>query len=79
MQYYTFSGMDLLCRWAGNALLAYIASCAVWCLVERPMMTFTTAMIKSRKGNKAKLEEKPVAEKALVDETQAISKPVAGQ
>merc|ERR1711998_68590 len=49
VQYYTFSGMDLLYRMSGNVILAYFASFLQWCVIERPMMTFTTAMIKSRK------------------------------
>jgi len=79
VQYYTFSGMDELYRMTGNAIMAYSASFVVWCYIERPMMTFTTAMIKSKK--KAKPEEKIAAtqEKAQTDETQAINKPVAGK
>lgn len=52
VSYYTFSGMDLLYRWMGNAVMAYSASFVVWCFIERPMMTFTTALIKSKKGGK---------------------------
>jgi len=77
VQYYTFSGMDLLYRMVGNTLLAYSASFAVWCYIERPMMTFTTAMIKSKRGGKGKPEGKQNLEKPIVDEVG--SKPIAGK
>jgi hypothetical protein len=44
--------MDLTYRMMGNTILAYSCSFVVWCFIERPMMTFTTALIKSRKGGK---------------------------
>jgi len=72
VQYYTFSGMDLLYRLCGNAVLAYTASFAVWCYIERPMMSFTTAMLKSNKSNRAKPDAK------LVEEAQGV-KPLAGK
>lgn len=52
VQYYTFSGMDLAYRMMGNAILAYGCSFLVWSFIERPMMTFTTALIKSKKAGK---------------------------
>jgi len=58
VQYYTFSGMDLTYRMMGNTLLAYSCSFVVWCVIERPMMTFTTALIKSKKGGKQQSEKK---------------------
>jgi len=54
-QYYNFSGMDLFYRVSGNILCAFTGSLVVWCLVERPMMTLTTALIK----NKSKTNIKP--------------------
>jgi peptidoglycan/LPS O-acetylase OafA/YrhL len=52
-QYYTFSTMGLAYRWCGNIVCAYGLSFAVWCLVERPMMTFTSALLQSKKATKA--------------------------
>merc|ERR1712187_1055785 len=48
VQYYTFSNMDLLYRWTGNLILAYFGSFLVWCYIERPVMTFTTSMMKGK-------------------------------
>merc|ERR1719468_89665 len=72
VQYYTFSGMDLLTRMSGNVILAYSAAFVVWCLVERPVTTFTTTLIKSKKKKEPKRDggvqgpskAEPVAEEA---------------
>merc|ERR1712151_719418 len=48
-QYYNFSGMDLFYRWFGNSTLAYGGALLLWCLVERPMMTFTSMLLKTKK------------------------------
>lgn len=60
VQYYTFSGMDLFYRHVGNTMTAFSGSVILWCLVERPAMTFTTALLKrpprsesERKANRA--------------------------
>jgi len=47
VQYYTFCGTNLVQSWCYNVIAAYILSLFVWCLVERPMMTLTSAAIKS--------------------------------
>jgi len=52
-QYYNFNGMFLVYHVTGNILCSYGCSFLVWCMVERPMMTFTTALIKSKGGAKA--------------------------
>jgi peptidoglycan/LPS O-acetylase OafA/YrhL len=44
--YYTFEGMDVYYRWIGNSVAAYGASLILWILIERPMMTLTTAALK---------------------------------
>lgn len=64
VNYYTFSGMDLMYRITGNIVMAYSCSFVVWCTVERPMMTFTTAMIKSKKKGSDKKSERPHVEDA---------------
>lgn len=48
VQYYTFSGMDVCYRFIGNCLMAYASAIALWCLIERPIMTLTTAGLKPR-------------------------------
>jgi len=50
VQFYTFSGMDLAYRAIGNSVLAYSASVLVWCFIERPMMTFTSALLKKKRS-----------------------------
>lgn len=75
VQYYTFSGMDLLYRMVGNTLLAYSASFAVWCYIERPMMTFTTALLKGQQRSKPKSES--AADKPVIEE--AGNKPLVGK
>jgi len=75
VNYYTFSGMDLVYRICGNIILAYSASFVVWCLIERPMMTFTTALVKSKKS--AKGGEKKL-EKVSAEDVQS-TKPIAGK
>lgn len=57
VQFYIFSGMDMVYRSLGNIICAYSCSFVVWCMLERPMMTFTTAMIKSWKGSKTSAEK----------------------
>merc|ERR1711948_222776 len=47
-QYYNFSSMDLFYRWFGNTLLAYGGALVLWCLVERPTMTFTSMLLKNK-------------------------------
>jgi peptidoglycan/LPS O-acetylase OafA/YrhL len=56
MQYYTFSGMDLFYRHLGNCTCAYGGSVVLWCIVERPMITFTSVFLrsKSRQGGNRK-------------------------
>jgi peptidoglycan/LPS O-acetylase OafA/YrhL len=39
LQYYTFSGMDIIYRATGNIIFAYSGSVLLWVLVERPCMT----------------------------------------
>lgn len=48
VQYYTFSGMEVCYRFIGNCLMAYASAIALWCLIERPIMTLTTAGLKPR-------------------------------
>lgn len=56
VQYYTFSGMDLFYRHLGNCTCAYGGAVVLWCMVERPMITFTSVFLrsKSRKGEDVK-------------------------
>jgi len=58
-QYYNFSSMDLFYRWFGNTVLAYGGALVLWCLVERPTMTFTSQMLKKKKAARATSAEKP--------------------
>lgn len=74
VQYYTFSNMDLLYRFAGNLILAYFGSFLVWCYIERPVMTFTTSMMKGKSGNKG---AKQLSEKQQIRESN--TKPLAGK
>lgn len=75
-QYYTFGTMDLTYRFCGNVVCAYGLSFAVWCLMERPVMTFTSALLKSKKGAKSeKKTEKDVAPAEFAKE----GKPVTGK
>merc|ERR1719382_2041572 len=46
LHYYTFSGMDMFYRHFGNVVCAYGGAVVLWALVERPTMTFTSAMMK---------------------------------
>mmetsp|Transcript_47209 Transcript_47209/g.112163 ORF Transcript_47209/g.112163 Transcript_47209/m.112163 type:complete len:651 (+) Transcript_47209:77-2029(+) len=43
VQYYTFSGMDMCYRSMGNCSIAYSCAVGLWCFIERPLMTLTTA------------------------------------
>lgn len=45
-QYYYFSGTDIFYRYVGNVLCAFSGATVVWCLIERPVMTLTTAALK---------------------------------
>lgn len=48
LQYYTFSTEDMCYRFCGNFVCAYGGAVVLWALVERPMMTITTTMLKSQ-------------------------------
>jgi len=48
-EYYNYSMMDLMYRWLGNTILAYGGALALWCIVERPTMTYTSTFLKSKK------------------------------
>lgn len=54
VQYYTFSGMDMFYRWLGNSVCAYSLSMVLWCLIERPMMTLTSAALKRKSSSPKK-------------------------
>ncbi|CAE7762828.1 nrf-6 [Symbiodinium pilosum] len=43
VQFYTFSGMDICYRFIGNCSIAYASAVGLWCFIERPLMTLTTA------------------------------------
>jgi len=45
-QFYQFSGEDLAWRCIGNVVLAYVVSMILWCMIERPAMTFSTSLVK---------------------------------
>ncbi|CAJ1453939.1 unnamed protein product, partial [Effrenium voratum] len=51
VQYYTFSGMELCYRLIGNCCMAYGLAVILWCLIERPIMTLTTAGLKNRSSS----------------------------
>ncbi|CAJ1336319.1 unnamed protein product [Effrenium voratum] len=51
VQYYTFSGMELCYRLIGNCCMAYGLAVVLWCLIERPIMTLTTAGLKNRSSS----------------------------
>mmetsp|Transcript_52562 Transcript_52562/g.169601 ORF Transcript_52562/g.169601 Transcript_52562/m.169601 type:complete len:696 (+) Transcript_52562:42-2129(+) len=53
VQYYTFSVQDMLYHWMGNVVMAFGGSAVLWALIERPVMTFSSAMLK-RKPQSAK-------------------------
>jgi len=46
INFYTFSGMGVFYRFVGNTLAAYSLSLVFWIMMERPVMTFTSAMLK---------------------------------
>lgn len=66
-QYYNFSNMDLFYRWFGNTALAYGGALVLWILVERPTMSFTSMLLKSKKpaaqstAQSSPKEEKPAS------------------
>jgi len=39
LQFYTFQSLDLIYRWCGNCVFAFLGSLVLWFLVERPCMT----------------------------------------
>merc|ERR1712151_242146 len=62
VQYYTFSGMDMVYRIVGNSVCAYLLSLGLWCFIERPMTTLTTAMMKKQPRTSQKLKGGDVKE-----------------
>ncbi|CAE7252500.1 nrf-6 [Symbiodinium natans] len=64
VQYYTFSGMDVCYRFIGNCSIAYACAVGLWCFIERPLMTFTTAGLRKPR---AASERKGSATSPLVE------------
>ena len=50
--YYHFSAYDVFSRWVANSCLAFGAATLQYLLVERPMMTITTKLLKGGGGRK---------------------------
>lgn len=56
VQYYTFSGMEVCYRFVGNCFMAFSSAIALWCLIERPVMTLTSAGLKKPQASARKIE-----------------------
>jgi len=59
MQFYNFGVMDLGYRWVGNCIMAYAGAATLWVLVERPAMTMTSALLKSKPPPRQAAGSKP--------------------
>jgi peptidoglycan/LPS O-acetylase OafA/YrhL len=74
LQFYHFSTADVLYRWVGNCIMAYMGSAALWVLVERPAMTMTSALLKKKPPQ---AETKPLGASSSGFAPQAETKPLA--
>lgn len=49
-QFYNFGGFDIFYRFVGNFSIAFGGAAVLWALVERPMLTLTSAVRKKKTG-----------------------------
>lgn len=54
-QFYNFGGFNIFYRFLGNSTIAFGGAVALWALVERPMLTLTTAARKKKTSREARV------------------------
>jgi hypothetical protein len=66
LEYYTFSGLDLFYRAAGNCVMAFSGAVVLWVLVERPAMSLMSGARKSTRRTVPEETQKHSAQGARV-------------